>query len=71
MADPVVRKRLADLGQEFPPRDRQTPEGLAPFKKRRSSGVEVPETLLATADELIKWNLATQKNWTTDGRNGS
>jgi hypothetical protein len=52
MADPVVRKRLADLGPEFPPRDQ--PEGLAPFKKRRSSGVEVPETLLATADELIK-----------------
>ena len=28
MADPAVRRRLADLGLEFPPRDQQTPEAL-------------------------------------------
>jgi tripartite-type tricarboxylate transporter receptor subunit TctC len=28
MADPAVGKRLADLGQEIPPREAQTPEGL-------------------------------------------
>jgi tripartite-type tricarboxylate transporter receptor subunit TctC len=28
MADPAVQKRLADLGQEIPPREAQTPEGL-------------------------------------------
>jgi tripartite-type tricarboxylate transporter receptor subunit TctC len=28
MADPAVQKRLGDLGQEIPPRERQTPEGL-------------------------------------------
>ena len=28
MADPAVQKRLGDLGQDIPPRDRQTPEGL-------------------------------------------
>jgi tripartite-type tricarboxylate transporter receptor subunit TctC len=32
-ADPTVRKRLADLGQEIPPREQQTPEALAAFQK--------------------------------------
>ena len=31
--DPAVRKRLADLGQEIYPRDRQTPEALGVFHK--------------------------------------
>ena len=29
MADPVVRARLAELGQEIPPREEQTPQALA------------------------------------------
>ena len=29
LADPVVRKRLAEVGLEIPPRDKQTPEALA------------------------------------------
>jgi tripartite-type tricarboxylate transporter receptor subunit TctC len=29
LANPAVRQRLADLAQEIPPRDQQTPEGLA------------------------------------------
>jgi tripartite-type tricarboxylate transporter receptor subunit TctC len=33
VADPKVRARLADLGQEIFPRDRQTPEGLGAFQK--------------------------------------
>jgi tripartite-type tricarboxylate transporter receptor subunit TctC len=33
LADPTVRQRLADLGQEIPPREQQTPEGLAAFQK--------------------------------------
>src|SRR5205085_659328 len=33
LADPAVRERFADLGQEVPPREQQTPEGLAAFHK--------------------------------------
>jgi tripartite-type tricarboxylate transporter receptor subunit TctC len=33
LADPAVRKRLADLGQEIPPREQQTPEALAAYQK--------------------------------------
>jgi tripartite-type tricarboxylate transporter receptor subunit TctC len=33
LADPAVRKRLADLGQEIPPPERQTPEALAAHHK--------------------------------------
>jgi tripartite-type tricarboxylate transporter receptor subunit TctC len=33
LADPKVRARLADLGQEIFPRDRQTPEALGAFQK--------------------------------------
>jgi tripartite-type tricarboxylate transporter receptor subunit TctC len=33
LADPAVRKRLTDLGQEFPPTDQQTPEALRTFHK--------------------------------------
>jgi tripartite-type tricarboxylate transporter receptor subunit TctC len=33
LADPNVRRRLGDLGQEIPPRDQQTPEALAAFHK--------------------------------------
>jgi tripartite-type tricarboxylate transporter receptor subunit TctC len=33
LADPSVRRRLADLGQEIPLREQQTPEALAAFHK--------------------------------------
>ena len=33
LADPGVRARLADLGQEIFPRDQQTPEALRAFQK--------------------------------------
>ena len=33
LADPTVRKRLTDLGQEIFPRDKQTPEALHAFHK--------------------------------------
>jgi tripartite-type tricarboxylate transporter receptor subunit TctC len=33
LADSRIRQRLADLGQDVPPRDRQTPEALGAFQK--------------------------------------
>ena len=33
LANPTVRARLAEIGQEIFPRDRQTPEALGAFHK--------------------------------------
>ncbi len=33
LANPAVQRRLSDLAQEIPPRDRQTPEALGAFQK--------------------------------------
>jgi tripartite-type tricarboxylate transporter receptor subunit TctC len=33
MADPLVRKRLGDIGVDIPPRDQQTPEALGALHK--------------------------------------
>ena len=33
LAAPSTRQRLADLGEEVPPREQQTPEALAAFQK--------------------------------------
>jgi tripartite-type tricarboxylate transporter receptor subunit TctC len=33
LADPAVRQRLADMGEEIPPREQQTPQALGAFHK--------------------------------------
>jgi tripartite-type tricarboxylate transporter receptor subunit TctC len=33
LADPAVRKRLGDVGQDIVPREQQTPEALAVYYK--------------------------------------
>src|SRR5262249_23904700 len=37
LVDPVVRQRLADLGQEIVPRSQQTPDALAAFQKAETN----------------------------------
>ena len=39
LADPAVRTRLADLGQEIPPRDQQTPAGARRLSEGRDREV--------------------------------
>jgi tripartite-type tricarboxylate transporter receptor subunit TctC len=36
LADPMIRQRLGDLGQEIPPRDQQTPQGLGALQRPKS-----------------------------------
>jgi hypothetical protein len=36
LADPAVRRRLADVGQEMYPREQQTPEALSAYQSARS-----------------------------------
>ena len=36
LADPTVRKRLTDIGQEIFPRDKQTPDALYAFHKEET-----------------------------------
>ena len=33
LADPAVRQRLTDMGQEIPPREQQTPDALGALQK--------------------------------------
>ena len=33
LAEPAVRQRLADLGQQIVPRDQQSPDALGAFQK--------------------------------------
>ena len=33
LADPAVRKRLGDLGQDIPPREQRSPEALGAYQK--------------------------------------
>jgi tripartite-type tricarboxylate transporter receptor subunit TctC len=37
LADPAVRQRLIEMGQEIPPRDQQTPEAL---RARHTADIE-------------------------------
>jgi hypothetical protein len=38
LADPTVRQRFVDQGQEMPPRDQQTPEALAAYHRAEAPG---------------------------------